>query len=383
MKNYSYNSNFKGFKKNISLTDRDKKQLLDARKEIRSHIRKTFQDEDLQLPDEGTAFLSRFVGSASHLLTPRFMTQGSFAYGTINKPAQPPKQQMDLDDGIYFPLAYPNDISGVDFQTAAKILRWVVYECVSNLAQRKRWQYELKSKCIRVTISQDAHIDLPVYSVPHEEMGTIREAAMVKGSTIPAGMLVKAAENVLLATDDGWIKSDPRVIHEWVKGSKERLGNRFIEHCRYVKAWRDHWWEETDFASIMIMAGVEKAMCSPEYKKYKEEDNIALELGFIVRKISMDLYEGGEGIRDPDGGHRLDEGLENREEIANFLERLANHLNRATKEGDVQLLIYEFGERFPSSKGEERNVASAIVSGAAFSPTISSHVIRPYGSLTR
>ena len=37
---------------------------------------------------------------------PRFFTQGSFSYKTINDPCWVPPQQMDLDDGCYLPLAF-------------------------------------------------------------------------------------------------------------------------------------------------------------------------------------------------------------------------------------------------------------------------------------
>ena len=36
-------------------------------------------------------------------LVPRFWTQGSFQYDTLNKPFQAP-QEMDIDDGTYMPM---------------------------------------------------------------------------------------------------------------------------------------------------------------------------------------------------------------------------------------------------------------------------------------
>jgi hypothetical protein len=39
-------------------------------------------------------------------VSPRFFTQGSYAYKTINRPAFPPRQQKDLDDGLYLPLTF-------------------------------------------------------------------------------------------------------------------------------------------------------------------------------------------------------------------------------------------------------------------------------------
>lgn len=346
---YSFNSNFTKFEENIGLTERDRQRLVSARKEMRAHIRESRQ-----------------------LITPRFMTQGSFAYGTITKPARPSKQQMDLDDGVYFPS-----------RESAKELREIVFWRVSDFASKQDWDCILKPKCVRATISSDAHIDFPVYSIPDDQLKTVTEARARAGEfSQGAGAEVNllsysSVEGVLLATDDGWIKSDPRVIHKWVQDSKEKYGKRFTKYSKFLKAWRDHQWEKSDFSSIMIMAGIEMALSEPDYR---EKDNVALDLEFIVRKVSMCLGTDGGGIMDPDGERRLDENLGNREEIIRYLERLANRLNKATKEGDAQPLIDEFGKRFPNSEGKKLNVAPAIVSGAASSPVISSSVVPPYGS---
>ena len=37
-------------------------------------------------------------------LSPRFWTQGSFTYDTLNKPYKTPPQEMDIDDGTYLPI---------------------------------------------------------------------------------------------------------------------------------------------------------------------------------------------------------------------------------------------------------------------------------------
>lgn len=37
-------------------------------------------------------------------LNPRFRTQGSFQYDTLNKPYVTPPQEMDIDDGTYLPM---------------------------------------------------------------------------------------------------------------------------------------------------------------------------------------------------------------------------------------------------------------------------------------
>ena len=379
---YSFDSNFNTFKKNISLTEQDRKRLTGARKEIRNHIRETFQRNDLDSFDERATLLLKFMKSSNQVGFPRFMTQGSFAYRTINKPARQ-GQQMDLDDGVYFPLTYVADISDADFQTAAEVLRGIVYKCVSDFAQKKGWSCSLKSKCIRVTIASDAHIDLPVYSIPDEEMKTVTEAKAKAGEFSPeaatkvSSLSYSPAKNVLLATDDGWIQSDPRIIHEWVEGCRNEHGPRFIDYSRFLKAWRDYQWEKSDLSSIMIMVGIEMALSESDYK---EKDNVALDLEFVVRKISMYLDENGVGIKDPAGDNKLDESLSDRKEIIGRLERFANKLNKATKNGDAKLIASEFGKRFPSDEGKKQNVVLATALGTASSAVTSAPAIRPYGS---
>src|SRR5258707_12842423 len=39
-------------------------------------------------------------------VTPRFFTQGSYAYDTLNRPTQVPPQQADMDDGCYLPMSF-------------------------------------------------------------------------------------------------------------------------------------------------------------------------------------------------------------------------------------------------------------------------------------
>lgn len=41
---------------------------------------------------------------AFQALTPRFWTQGSFQYDTLNNPYATPPQEMDIDDGTYLPM---------------------------------------------------------------------------------------------------------------------------------------------------------------------------------------------------------------------------------------------------------------------------------------
>ena len=100
MRTYNLNDLFCGggndsYEKNIALSTNDRNQLMEARKTIRGHIR--------------SQIARRLRGAGvedAKGITPKFITQGSFAYHTVNAPAYPPGQQADLDDGVYVPLSF-------------------------------------------------------------------------------------------------------------------------------------------------------------------------------------------------------------------------------------------------------------------------------------
>src|SRR5690606_10447458 len=66
-------------------------------------------------------------GYAEEAVQPRFFTQGSWAYKTLNAPAQHP-QQADVDDGAYLPLSFvtqagrPSTASSIFFSAAEEAL---------------------------------------------------------------------------------------------------------------------------------------------------------------------------------------------------------------------------------------------------------------------
>src|SRR5512145_541463 len=90
--------------------------LMKARSEIRRTLRAAFSDmkpmlvrKDFQeslLRNRGMDFqkAAKAIGG----LDIRFLTQGSYAYQTLNRPAQPHCQEIDLDDGIYIPMPFVN-----------------------------------------------------------------------------------------------------------------------------------------------------------------------------------------------------------------------------------------------------------------------------------
>lgn len=356
MQEHDFNQNFKNFKKNLDLTEIDRKTLLDARKNIRSTIRIAFnENKEKHFSVNALQVLNGLIED-SNTTRPRFMTQGSYAYKTINTPNNPPTQQMDLDDGVYLPLSYVTSNNG-----SSNAIRKIIYNCVNDLCVTKGWQLEQKSKCLRITIDQSSHIDLPIYSIPDAEMKTIIESIAMDSIYSQTNISYPSTQNISLATNDDWIKSDPRVIQEWVEDTKNKYSN-FTKYSRYIKAWRDHQYpnDDSDFSSLLIMASVDKALSEPGYQS---NNNIALDLSNVVASISRYIAMGG--IRSPaNDGSMLDSDLKNRDILSQKLNTLSIPLNQATKNGEVYFLIDCFGKRFPdnSSKTIAKTVAPIIIS---------------------
>ncbi|SMN02565.1 hypothetical protein SPONN_1310 [uncultured Candidatus Thioglobus sp.] len=364
MKQYNFNKNFTDFRKNLNLAEQDKLSLTDARKIIRSTIRVTFNEmPEKYFTDNVQIVLTEFSKGSDKRIKPKFRTQGSFVYNTINKPENPPIQRMDLDDGVYLPLSYTDNTSD-NFQQSAKIVKNIISNCVSDLCNDKGWTLETNhSKCLRIIINPTSHIDLPIYSIPDDQSNTIQQdsAEFSRMEGLERVLSYNKAEDVLLAIDNGWIKSDPRDIEDWVKDTKDRF-NDFIYYSRYFKAWKDHQWNESKFSSIMIMAGISQAMSEIGYSK---NDNVALNLSSIA--TSLKLYLNNAGINHPVKTERMDGDLSNKDEIINRLDDLAMNLFTATKTNNTQLLIDCFGDRFPNDTGNVLNtgvVAPAIITSS-------------------
>ncbi len=362
---YDFNESFNKFRKNISLSDEDKNNFLKSRKLIRATIRKTFNEktENYFYRDDLKVLNYAFSEFKRSGIKPKFMTQGSFVYNTINTPENPPVQQMDLDDGIYFPLQYIEKESNGNFSQAAQTIRNIVYRCVNDLCISMNWTLEKKSKCLRITLNKSSHIDLPVYSAPEKEMKKITETSLnsiMFMDSIDKFFAYEKLDDILLATDDGWLKSDPRVIQQWVRGNKQKHGRNFIHYSRYIKNWRDCQWEESsELSSIMIMAGISQAMSEYSYSK---NNNTALDLSSIVGMIKMYLDANGVGIPSPDNQSKMDSKLSNRNEIIERLNKLAINLNESVNTGNSLFLTQSFGSRFPSrAEKPSRLVAPAII----------------------
>jgi hypothetical protein len=234
------------FLKNLQLTDDDHSELKAARAKIRHCLRSEFAKTS-----------KAELGVA---VQPRFFTQGSYAYKTINEPAWTPPQQMDLDDGAYLPMTF---VQGEKPSVAAAAFFTVVDRALLELARVEGWKFVKKPTCARLIISKDAHIDIPLYAIPDAEFMLLEKAAQAR--TFDGAFDARAdsidrwdalpPDCVLLAhREEGWKASDPRKIHDWFVDAVDVHGERLRRVCRYLKAWRDHNRPALDgVSSILLM----------------------------------------------------------------------------------------------------------------------------------
>lgn len=215
--------------------------------------------------------------------SPRFMTQGSARYGTLNNPCVVPPQQMDYDIGCYLPLSEhmeeenPIDAENIFFKIADKIL--------ADLVKQEGWNFYSKEKdtCCRVEINEKIHIDIPLYSVPDEEFNTIKDRIIKCSESYQFSGLVEDTRRelswddfeftrVLLAHRKvGWKKSDPRDLNMYFENVAQYKGAQIIRLFRYMKAFRDKQWVTKGPSSIFLMCVIDRVILAMT----KDEDAIA------------------------------------------------------------------------------------------------------------
>lgn len=304
---------------------------------------------------------------------PRFFTQGSWAYKTINAPAQRP-QQADIDDGAYLPMSFvaqtsrPSVASSIFFGAAEEALRPLV-------AERKWRLITDKSTCVRIEIANFAHIDVPLYAIPDNEFTTLTAKAMDHGfRALNEAMEARAEQDawsalprnsVLLAhREDDWMESDPRPVKEWFTKEVSARGEQLRRVVRYLKAFRDWQWPSGGPSSILLMAAA-----TPHFEKRDRRDDLALlevvaQLPSALRAGVCNPVDTKESLTD-----RL--GREKVLDAAQKFEQLEKNLRGAVNAGNASQaciwLIDQFGTRFPNepARVSVATAASAIAAAPA------------------
>lgn len=201
-------------------------------------------------------------------ISPRFWTQGSFAYDTLNLPYQRP-QEMDIDDGTYLPMEIFDEQPAIG-HTLLFLLVDAALE--SLVAEHQGWAFEQKDTCGRIRIpSMNVHIDVPMYAVPEDKFWkneVALEAHKFSANQYQDHLLSESKSerdyeldpnSVHLAIRDGeeaWRKSDPKIVKNWFDEACARIGPHLRKICRILKGWRDVQWAEKGPTSISLMAAI-------------------------------------------------------------------------------------------------------------------------------
>lgn len=296
-------------------------------------------------------------------LKPRFMTQGSFQYKTLNKPFHP-GQEMDIDDGTYLPMPIFESKPKIGHQ----LLTLLVDSALKSLANENRgWKFEAKRTCGRIKITDKrTHIDVPMYAIPREQFLQKEAASMLSMDSnrkiIESKANLKDEESyrrldsdcVNLALRDDkpgspkWMNSDPKVVEDWFIGECRRIGFHLRDICRFMKAWRDAQWNLGGPSSICLMAATVEVL----NKKAHDTSDIASVVKIVAENLPYEFRKGVESPDDTDERPLFPPESEHNDREKNIickLEDLSTLLSKAenaeTKLSALNILSEVFGER--------------------------------------
>lgn len=339
--------------------------IREARTAIRAHLRQALP---ATLKD---------MGHEDAAVTPRFVTQGSVSYGTLNRPAKQ-GQQVDIDDGVYLPLTgvsatgTPTQASSVFFEAVEKAL--------VPLLRARGWRLDTsKSTCVRVIITDYAHVDIPLYAIPDQEFVKLAKSMVRMDADVSDASLEDDQRTweqlpqgvVLLAhrRERRWKRSDPRPLTTWFKAAVDRHGQQVVRVVRYLKAFRDwHVWENPAPSSVALMAAVEAAFLgSPREDKA---------LASVLDELPELFLAGVANPTDPTEMLTESLGPEGRQEAARALREFSSAVRAAMADVDPDLVCAamrrQLGDRFPKApqrvKEDKAAKTAASVSAGPAAP---------------
>ncbi|MGO2236012.1 MAG: CBASS cGAMP synthase [Marinomonas sp.] len=241
-------------------------------------------------------------------LKPRFWTQGSFQYDTLNLPYNSPPQEIDIDDGVYLPMALFENKPVI----AHELLLLLVDSSLKSLvAEHSGWEFEAKRTCARIKIPEaNMHIDVPMYAIPEEQF-IEKEEAVLKAFNRQvydsSDLMLESYSNyavdpecVNLALRDDknkWTNSDPKIVEDWFNQSSKRIGSHLKKLCRFMKSWRDAQWQNGGGpSSISLMAATVKILDTHAH----DETNFGETMKLIANKLPETFNAGVESPDDTD-----------------------------------------------------------------------------------
>jgi hypothetical protein len=347
-----YTADRRVFSDEIEPTDEQRKELTKAKNDIRDHLRVGISE----------ATVTKL--GMPRRVQPRFRTQGSWSYNTCIQPFAMPPQEMDWDFGVYLPVDVWEDKGPP--HAMAKAYFVLVEGLLESLCEEKGWHLVPgKDTCIRVQVASWGHVDLPLYAAPAEQFVRIQERALAKAVTASVHDSVRLSESaefgefpeqaweelddIMIACRSGeWIKSDPEAVSRWFNDQVLVHTEQLRRVCRYVKAWRDKWWESGGPTSVSLMIAI-----AQEFDAKAGRDDRALEgaMRALAKALKGDIRALG-----IDGGkedfNRL-KGIE-RELAAQKAQETAAAIQRARLRGEdgkaqaVADLRGELGTRVPN-----------------------------------
>ncbi len=355
---------------NLNLRDEHRAEIAEAKNDVRMALR------------DGIPRVYAEEGHPGKVPQPRFFTQGSWAYKTLNAPAQRP-QQADVDDGCYLPLSFltltdrPSVAADVFFDVAQKAL--------APLVKAKGWKLSGKPMCIRVEISDLAHIDIPLYAIPDEEFETLVKADSVRRAALEG--IRKIAEvamdswdelpttKVLLAhREEGWMHSDPRPVKEWFVDQVATKGEQLRRVVRYLKAYRDWTWDTGGPSSILLMSAAAPLFVQQDRRDDQALLDVAKQLPAALRNGVDNPVNPKESLTDRLRASNVEVDLV--EQAAAQFEELGLRLQAALDAGNAEQgctwMRGLFGPRFPDRPDRVKVgvSASAVVTAIASSPAV-------------
>lgn len=347
--------------KHLELSAAQDAAISTAKTEIRACLR------------DGIPRVLREKGLSQEPPKPRFFTQGSSAYKTLNGPARRP-QQADIDDGCYLPLSFLS--KGSRPSVVAATFFAVAEETLKPLVELRGWKLITdKPTCIRIEISAFAHVDVPLYAIPDTEFATLAKAALKDyGYLTEEEAFIKAQRDawtmlprnaVLLAHRElDWIESDPRPLKDWFLNAVDIHGEQLRRVTRYLKSVRDWRWATGGPPSILLMAAA-----VPLFQWHDRRDDQALL--HVATQLSRALRNGVSNPVDDSESLTKRLGEEGVKDAARQFEEFAGVLNACCSASNPSQactwLIQEFGERLPNRPDRIKATVAATI---AASPAI-------------
>ncbi len=341
----------------ITLSSNDKDFLTQAREEVEQAIIDGFDNLRRQGP-----------WSKKDLPTPKFAMQGSWVYKTMNTPAYPPAQQLDIDVGVYMPFSslgdgrQPAKATSAYFDVVDDILEAFIFESHPD------WKLVKKGTCSRIEFPNGyMHLDLPLYAYPDSEEKRIQETQKQDSAEVRKALSVnrfaadaRFLEQVIPTTihmahrEEGWKSSDAQIIRNWVTSSirAKGAGNSVRQVCRLLKAWRDEQWPNGGGPSSIFLL----AFTIREYQHTDSKIDILLEnvidklpssydTALVIPCPQPEDLRAMEDLRD-----RVKDSAErdfNKRAFIKLKSRYADAKLAPTKENSNKMLVELFGSRFP------------------------------------